>query len=789
MNIRIWLTGLTALTLAGGLSEVCAQTVASTTDIEWRARWIGTGAARQENTWTVFRKSFSLGQRPQSAIARIAVDSKYWLWVNGAQVVFEGGLKRGPNPKDSYFDEVELAPWLRSGTNTIAVLAWYWGREGFSHKDSGKGGFLFDLESGETRIASDGSWRAMLHPSYSTPTGEKPNFRLPESNIRFDARLEPDRWTEAAFDDSKWSNAVVFGNAGAAPWNRLHKRPIPQWKDFGLKDYARVSFPVVSTGQVFAVNLPYNCQFTPWLQVESPAGLTIDLRTSNHRGGGEQNVRGEYVTRDGIQEYESLGWMNGEQMLYTIPAGVKVLGLKFRETGFDTEFSGTFSCEDPFLNRLWEKSRRTLYVTMRDNYMDCPDRERAQWWGDAVIELGEAFYALSPSSAQLARKAIYDLCGWQRPNKTLYSPIPSMAWNSELPQQMLASVGQYGFWTYYFYSGDKQTAVDSYPHVRDYLSLWKTDAEGLVVHRNGEWNWADWGRNIDERVLDQAWYCLALQGAANLARLAGEAKEAEQYEAIRARVISAANRLHWNGSAYRSPGYTGATDDRANAMCVIAGIARPEQYQGIQEVLAKERHASPYMEKYVLEALVLMGNPNGAVARMKERYAKMVEDSGTTLSELWNPGDPLVGAGDLVSTRNHAWSGGPLTILSQYIAGIAPTAPAWKTYHVRPQPGSLTNISATVDSVAGRIAVALNRSPTSVSMQLESPEGTTAQVSLPSGSAAPEALYVNQRLLWRAGESAGKLNGIVFKTAGKDSVQLEVSPGTWQFELRLSDQK
>lgn len=28
--------------------------------------------------------------------------------------------------------------------------------------------------------------------------------------------------------------------------------------------------------------------------------------------------------------------------------------------------------------------------------MDCPDRERAQWWGDEVNELGEAFYVLDP---------------------------------------------------------------------------------------------------------------------------------------------------------------------------------------------------------------------------------------------------------------------------------------------------------------------------------------------------------------------------------------------------------
>ena len=65
---------------------------------------------------------------------------------------------------------------------------------------------------------------------------------------------------------------------------------------------------------------------------------------------------------------------------------------------------------------------------MRDNYMDCPDRERAQWWGDEVNELGEAFYALDPRGWQLAVKGIYELMNWQRPDGIIASPVPSANW-------------------------------------------------------------------------------------------------------------------------------------------------------------------------------------------------------------------------------------------------------------------------------------------------------------------------------------------------------------------------
>lgn len=67
-------------------------------------------------------------------------------------------------------------------------------------------------------------------------------------------------------------------------------------------------------------------------------------------------------------------------------------------------------------------------------------------------------------------------------------------------------------------------------------------------------------------------------------------------------------------------------------------------------------YASPYMEKYVLDAICEMGYLKEALERIKIRYQEMVEDTGTTLWEYWNKD----------GTRNHAWSGGPLIIFKKY---------------------------------------------------------------------------------------------------------------------------
>ena len=88
----------------------------------------------------------TLEAAPRRAVARIAVDSKYWLWINGELVVFEGQLKRGPNPNDTYYDRVDLTGHLQKGENTVAILVWYYGKDGFSHKSSGKAGLVVDAE-------------------------------------------------------------------------------------------------------------------------------------------------------------------------------------------------------------------------------------------------------------------------------------------------------------------------------------------------------------------------------------------------------------------------------------------------------------------------------------------------------------------------------------------------------------------------------------------------------------------------------------------------------------------
>jgi hypothetical protein len=106
-------------------------------------------------------------------------------------------------------------------------------------------------------------------------------------------------------------------------------------------------------------------------------------------------------------------------------------------------------------------------------------------------------------------------------------------------------------------------------------------------------------------------------------------------------------------------------------MAVLAGFVPQERYEAMRKFFKKHYQSSTYMEKYVLEALCKMGYYEDALERMERRFGEMVAAKYSTLWEGWE----YTGARGMkyrsgYGTYNHAWSGGGLIILSQYIAGI-----------------------------------------------------------------------------------------------------------------------
>ena len=222
----------------------------------------------------------------------------------------------------------------------------------------------------------------------------------------------------------------------------------------------------------------------PWQHGDyANSGVRIDIRTDSYftdgsskdksHGLGIPNTRAAYIisapdseirvhsssepyTRQFLQTnemrepYESLGWMVGHEVIYSMdvmaPLQPSDLTVGYYESGYDTNLTTPFECDNLFLTKLWQKAQRTLYVNMRDSWMDCPDRERSQWTFDVAMDVHQAFYALSPTAHLLSKKWLLELTAWQKVDhqSPAYEPYAPMSIYAPVPGRIPYRSNTYG---------------------------------------------------------------------------------------------------------------------------------------------------------------------------------------------------------------------------------------------------------------------------------------------------------------------------------------------------------
>jgi len=225
-------------------------------EVRWRGHWIWVPEERitpggfissghpapAKAAHGLFRKTFELAHVPQRVPSRITADSRYALFVNGQEV------SRGPirsQPRRMYYDLVDLAPYLKTGSNIIAIYVTYYGSpKAFWMPASanvmlGKTGVLvFEADLGEAGwLVSDPTWKAHKSEAWTElQTGEGDVIAGGIPVELFDARLFSPGWQHQDFDDTAWGTAQVIpaihigGYARTQPptdpYGPLYPRPI-----------------------------------------------------------------------------------------------------------------------------------------------------------------------------------------------------------------------------------------------------------------------------------------------------------------------------------------------------------------------------------------------------------------------------------------------------------------------------------------------------------------------------------------------------------------------------------
>ena len=529
-------------------------------------------------------------------------------------------------------------------------------------------------------------------------------------------------------------------------------------KDYGLKSYTRTSKLLPHKEDQpwkLVCAIPYNCQFQPWIEARAEGGKEIRLNSTNPLV--LYLTPTETVTTiEGSHSYEAKNWVSGEGAVYTIPAGVTVTAVKYRETGYNTKLEGSFQSDDEDLNVLWKKAARTAYLCMRDHFYDCPDRERVGFWGDGTPELDTCFYAFDSNSHQLCKELVL------RPLQPKF-----------YPGQHLEFLGEYGIWYYYLHTGDLASIKSVYSQTKEFL---------FKTYKTGDKNtWFDWGVDSkDTTVLETCFLYSDLGALRKLAIETGHNEDLGEIDARREAIRSTFDSRYWKSGWYQSSDVT-KPDDRANAMAVNSGLAGPEKWSAIYgNVLSKTTNASCFFDRWVFEALCKMGLEEKALARMTSRYKTMIPAPFTTLWEHYDRWwASWLNAFDDASSLNHGWNP-PVINLSQDIVGVRPIEPGWNAFEVLPKEASLTSIKARVPTVKGPVQVELHKSATEYSINVSVPANSRAVVGIPKRSfQALDSVSVNGMASWQSNRYL-LAKGFEPIVADDRYIKFGVGPGTWR---------
>ena len=335
-------------------------------------------------------------------------------------------------------------------------------------------------------------------------------------------------------------------------------------------------------------------------------------------------------------------------------------------------------------------------------------------------------------------------------------------------------LGVDSMYKYYEYTGKTDFLFYVYPHIKNYLALWKTDPQTGLVEISAKdylWEWGDSAAEIDYVAIENAWYYLALSRLSQMADVIGQQEDKATFDESLANLKAAYDKL-WTENGYKTE-KSKIVDERANAVAVISGLAEEEKYETISNMLTTSYQSTVFMENYALEALCKMGKIEEAQKRIRDRYKNMV-DGEMACSTLWESWEYEAGS------KNHAWAGGPLIIMSKYFAGIEPLKPGYDEISIKPQFGELTEVSAKATTLKGDIELEAEKNENSTKIKINIP--TKTRVAIPKVDSDFE-IKMNNKTIYKDGKNK-KNKKLEFDTQDDEYVYFYVKDaGEYEFVM------
>ncbi|MFA7157990.1 MAG: alpha-L-rhamnosidase C-terminal domain-containing protein [Kiritimatiellia bacterium] len=674
----------------------------------WRAEWVKPAG--------MCRRKVFLASHPRSVRARISAESRYKLYINsrlasrgpadaGQDGAWGGKVRNalgrcGKIDLSSgiiFYDFRNLTMFFRKGANLISIEV------------AGNHSFIFEAEvilTGGCRkiIKSDLSWSGA-----SRDRGRHTPF--------IQSEIPPRMECVYPFE----------GVVRATPGVTVPARP-----------FCRGSSVIMRGSGSFAVKFDRVLSAYIALKVKGGRGSRISIQGNeiDITGG----VRIHEVLLDGSEKCIATPFFDSFTVINISASNVRepveIMDVRAIFTSYPVSYRGSFACSDARLDKIWKACRWGAQICMQDYHLDSPNhQEPLADFGDYMIVALINYHAFG--APWLIRQDI-------RKFALVLKKVKYQNFHTSYALLWLQALIDY-----HAFSGDAKLVREMAPFVHGLMRRFAG-----YIGRNGlisaapDYMFMDFvtiaGFNLHHppAVIGQgymsAFYYRAIQDAAAVAAITGNATNAADYRLKAYKLKEAFNRELWSerkqlyrdgkpfSSRVKPNRWLPADKDietfstQVNTLAVLYDLApRTQQADIMRKVLAeKPLNCQPYFMHFVFLAL----RHAGLFARRALELMKLwrINPATGTFREMWDRGD-----------YSHGWQCTPLIQLSAGVLGVTSASPGGRLLRIHPLTCGLRWARGSVPNALGDVEVAWERNGARFRMEVAIPAGCEVEVILP----------------------------------------------------------
>ena len=719
-----------------------------------------------------FRKSYDFDKVPTKLIINISADNRYNLFVNGTRVCY--GPAKG-DLKTYKYDVVDIAPYLVSGNNQLAVLVYNGGKDRPLAFLTAQTAFFLQSEDELYNIKTDETWRVLKNNSYQVIGYDKLlnpawfyGFYACGGGDDVKSSKFPWNWEKPNYDDSKWPFAKLLKFKESVPWN-LYARVIP-FMDSKIEKPIKIRKTINTNGTDRFLNgeskitVPKNTKAIilfdfenitigyPELRVEKGKNSIIKIKYAEalydtinlkaHRDSVEgKKMYGvwDFFRPDGKAQrtFRPLWQRNFRYIqleIKTKDQPLEIISIQNEYSGYPYPNMSTFECDQPKLNSIFNMSLRTFKLCSGETYYDTPFYEQLCYGGDNRPIGAISFY--NSTDDRLYREMMRLYPQSENPKTGLFKSAYPSRFDFDMGTWSLAWVQSLD--DYYTMRGDStfvKQFVGNIDQVLGYFHSHIVESSMLLEHLQTK-NFVDWSAKsgsvphkdcndeFHQSVLLTLYFAYTLDCCVDLYTKIGEQGKAIRWKVLSSKIKKAIYVKYWdtnNGLIREYPDKNEYTQ-HTNILAILCDVVPIEkQKELLNRILNYDKFdekVSSYFSFFLFKAMQKT-NQEDLILSNLNFWNNFINKGLTTCGES--------GFASMDRSDCHAWSAHPAYFLLNSICGIKPADIGFNNVLIEPNLGSLNYIKASMPHPKGTISVEYIKKSGKINANIFLPKGLNGE--------------------------------------------------------------